>query len=223
MELICAIDLKSGMVVHGKAGRRSEYAPLDWGLAKSAEPREYISSIRPKSVYIADLDRIEGRGSHDALVLGLGDLISRCYLDRGCRGPDDMLDAPFIENVVGTETAGSNLSSFPGRYLSVDIREGCVVPGGEDPTAILARAEEWGFAGCIYLNITAVGGRAGITPETACEIRSTTDLPLIYGGGVRDTRDLEMLADAGYDGAILATAIHTGGVEPDHVRRGRFC
>ncbi len=114
MELICAIDLKSGMVVHGKAGRRSEYAPLDWGLAKSAEPREYISSIRPKSVYIADLDRIEGRGSHDALVLGLGDLISRCYLDRGCRGPDDMLDAPLSKMSLEQRLPEAISVVFPG-------------------------------------------------------------------------------------------------------------
>lgn len=223
MELICAMDLKGGQVVHGRAGRRSEYAPLTWGISPTAEPRGYIEAVRPRSVYIADLDRIAGIGSHDEMVLGLSDLVSRCYLDRGCRGPRDMLDAPFIENVIGTETAGGDLSEFSGGYLSVDVKEGRVIPGGEEPEEILSRAEECGFSGCIFLHITAVGEECGIDRTGAEQIRSWTDLPLLYGGGVRDCTDLDTLAAAGYDGAIIATAIHTGKVPLDLIRGGSFC
>lgn len=223
MELICAMDLKGGEVVHGRAGRRSEYAPLTWGVSPTAEPRGYIEAVQPRSVYIADLDRIGGFGSHDETVLGLSDLVSRCYIDRGCRGPTDMLDAPFITNVIGTETAGSNLAGFSGGYLSVDVKDGAVLPGGEEPEEILSRAEEWGFSGCIFLHISAVGGECGIDRTGAERIRSWTDLPLLYGGGVRDPADLETLAAAGYDGAIIATAIHSGKVPLDLIRRGSFC
>jgi len=223
MELICAMDLKGGQVVHGRAGRRSEYAPLTWGISPTAEPRGYIEAVRPRSVYIADLDRIAGLGSHDGTVLGLADLVSRCYIDRGCRGPHDMLDAPFIENVIGTETAGGDLSDFSGGYLSVDVKDGGVLPGGEAPELILSRAEEWGFSGCIFLHISAVGEESGIDRAEADWIRSATDLPLLYGGGIRDCTDLETLAAAGYDGTIIATAIHTGKVPLDLIRRGLFC
>ncbi len=223
MQLICALDLKGGHVVHGRAGRRSEYAPLTWGISPTAEPRGYIEAVRPRSIYIADLDRIAGVGSHDETVLGLGDRVSRCYIDRGCRGPLDMLDAPFIENVIGTETAGSDLAGFSGGYLSVDVKDGRVLPGGEEPEVILSRAEDWGFSGCIFLHISAVGGECGIVRAEVERIRSATDLPLLYGGGVRDCADLDTLATAGYDGAIIATAIHTGKVPPDLIRRGTFC
>ncbi|GAA5262931.1 HisA/HisF-related TIM barrel protein [Methanocalculus sp. MC3] len=223
MELICAIDLKGGQVVHGRAGRRSEYAPLTWGISPTAEPRGYIEAVRPRSVYIADLDRIAGVGSHDETVLGLSDPVSRCYIDRGCRGPPDMLDAPFIENVIGTETAGSDLTGYSGGYLSVDVKDGRVLPGGEAPEMILSRAEEWGFSGCIFLHISAVGEECGIDRAGVERIRKSTDLPLLYGGGVRDCTDLETLATAGYDGAIIATAIHTKKVPLDLIRRGSFC
>ena len=223
MELVCAMDLHLGKVVHGKGGRRSEYAPLTWGVSKTAEPRGYLEVIRPKFVYIADLDRITGIGSHDEVVLGLTDLIDRCYLDRGCRGPDDQLIAPFIENVIGTETAGPDLFGFSGGYLSVDVKEGSVIPGGEDPETILSRAEEWGFTGCILLQISSVGREGGIVCEDAERIRSSTDLRLLYGGGVADESDLSTLSDAGFDGAIIATALHKGGVSLDHIRRGSFC
>ncbi|MDO9538704.1 MAG: HisA/HisF-related TIM barrel protein [Methanocalculus sp.] len=223
MKLICAIDLHLGQVVHGKGGRRSEYSPLTWGISNTAEPRGYLQTVRPRFVYIADLDRIMGDGSHDEVVLGLSDLVDRCYLDRGCRGPDDMLNAPFIENVIGTETAGPNLSGFPGGYLSVDVKAGSVVPGGEDPVAILSRAEEWGFSGCILLQISAVGEECGIDCREAERIRSGTDLPLFYGGGVKNENDLSILSETGFDGAIIATALHTGGVSLEHIRRGSFC
>lgn len=223
MELICAIDLSCGLVVHGKAGNRAEYTPLTWGIARTAEPRGYIKEILPRSVYIADLDRIRGSGSHDELVMSLSDLVSRCYLDRGCRGPEDMLIAPGIENVIGTETAGRNLTRYSGGYLSVDVRNGHVLPGGEDPEEILSCAEEWGFSGCILLNITAVGGSGGVESGYAEHIRSSTDLPLLYGGGIAGIPDLETLVSAGFDGAIISTAIHTGSIPPDLIRRGFFC
>lgn len=223
MQLICALDLKGGQVVHGRGGRRSEYAPLTWGLSPTAEPRGYIEAVRPKSVYIADLDRIAGVGSHDETVMALGDLVARCYIDRGCRGPLDMLDAPFIENVIGTETAGSDLSGFSGGYLSVDVKDGRVIPGGQMPDQILSRAEEWGFSGCILLHISEVGSEGGINRTDAEHYRSHTELPLLHGGGVRDPDDLQTLSDAGYNGVIIATSIHTGKVPVEYIRRGSFC
>ncbi len=223
MQLICAMDLKGGQVVHGRAGKRSEYAPLTWGISPTAEPRGYIEAVRPRTIYIADLDRIAGVGSHDETVLGLSDLVSRCYVDRGCRGPSDMLHAPFIENVIGTETAGRDLDGFSGGYLSVDVKDGRVLPGGEEPDLILSRAEDWGFSGCIFLHISGVGSESGVDRTEVEEIRSATDLPLLFGGGVRDCTDLDTLAAAGYDGAIIATAIHTGKVPLDLIRRGSLC
>ncbi len=108
MELVLAMDLRHNLVVHGKSGQRASYKPLDWGCSPTAEPVGFVRAIRPRSIYIADLDRIEGTGAHDTIIRRCASLASRCYVDRGCRAPDDMLDGYHIVNVVGTETGGTS-------------------------------------------------------------------------------------------------------------------
>ena len=61
MELVLAMDLRRNLVVHGKSGLRATYKPLDWGLSPTAEPVGFVQAIAPKFLYIADLDRIEGK------------------------------------------------------------------------------------------------------------------------------------------------------------------
>ncbi len=68
MKLILAMDLRQNLVVHGKSGQRETYKPLDWGCSPTAEPIGFVKSIGPEYLYIADLDRIEGTGSHDAII-----------------------------------------------------------------------------------------------------------------------------------------------------------
>ena len=67
MELILAMDLRHNLVVHGKSGQRASYKPLDWGCSPTAEPVGFVKAIASRNIYIADLDRIEGTGSHTGL------------------------------------------------------------------------------------------------------------------------------------------------------------
>ena len=99
MKLVLAMDLKNNLVVHGKSGHRESYKPLDWGCSPTAEPSGFIEAIRPKYIYIADLDRIEGTGSHDYIVRECARNVATCYVDRGCTCPDDFLtgyDFPLL-------------------------------------------------------------------------------------------------------------------------------
>jgi len=223
MELILAIDLLHGLVVHGKSGDRSGYLPLTWGASPTAYPVAFISHITPRFLYIADLDRIEGRGDHDEIVEQCTRLVACSYVDRGCRSPADLLPTGRLRNVIGTETGGPDLSVYKGGYLSIDIKNGRVVPSGDDPIATLARAAEWSFDGCIILNISDVGTSRGLASLALDELRNVYGGRLIYGGGVSSEEDLVLLRDAGFDGAILATALHKGRVPIDLVRRGLFC
>ena len=84
MELILAMDLRNNLVVHGKSGQRASYKPLDWGCSPTAEPLGFVKAIAPNILYIADLDRIEGTGSHDRIVRDCAREVSACYVDRGC-------------------------------------------------------------------------------------------------------------------------------------------
>ncbi|MDD1693955.1 MAG: nickel transporter [Methanoregula sp.] len=223
MELILAMDLKKNLVVHGKSGQRETYKPLDWGCSPTADPLGFVRAIQPKSIYIADLDRIEGSGSHDTIVRQCAQQVSACYVDRGCRSPDDLLAGYHIVNIVGTETGGDNLSQYGGGFLSLDIKHGRVIPAGRDPVDVLRQANGWKFDGCILLNISAVGTETGINPDALAKMRSAYHRKLFYGGGVATVADLEMLSDAGIDGAIIATALHHGAVPVEWIRRGRMC
>ncbi len=222
MDVILAMDLMNGVVVHGLKGMRNSYRPLDWGLSPTADPVGYVRHLHPRYLYIADLDRIGGRGSHDEVIQACAALVQHTWLDRGCRTPADCLDQPHITDVVGTETAG-NLSAYPGGYLSLDIQEGRVLPLRTDPAFMLAGLAEMAFDGAILLNLSAVGTRSLPDETTLRSWRDACDRPLLYGGGVAGMADLALLRDLGYQGVILATALHHGAVPLPLVQEGCLC
>jgi len=225
MELVLAMDLRRNTVVHGKSGMRTTYKPLDWGLSPTAEPVSYVKAIAPKFLYIADLDRIEGTGSHDDTIRSCAQLVERCYVDRGIRMPGDALTGPNIKNIVGTETSLADFSHYHGGYLSVDVIGGKVIPTGSSPESVLRAARDWNFEGCIVLNLGFVGTQEGVSEGTGVleTWRSSYDGRLLYGGGVATVGDLRILESAGFDGAIIATALHSGAVPAEWIRRGSCC
>ena len=223
MKLVLARDLRHNLVVHGQKGERAGYKPLDWGCSPTADPVGFVKEIAPKFLYIADLDRIEGTGSHDTEICSCAQLVEACYVDRGCRAPDDLLIGKNIKNIIGTETGGSDFGRYRGGFLSVDVKESRVIPSGENPADFLSLAEEWDFEGCILLNISSVGTEYGVNPAVLQKLRSAYSGELFYGGGVRNVKDLEILCKTGFDGAIIATALHHGAVPIDWIQRGTFC
>ena len=223
MKLILAMDLRQNLVVHGKSGQRETYKPLDWGCSPTAEPISFTGAIRPKYLYIADLDRIEGTGSHDAIIRKCAEKVRCCYVDRGCKSPSDLLTGENIVNIVGTETGGSDLSQYHGGYLSIDVKQGLVIPLMKDPLEVLTSAQHWNFDGCILLNVSAVGTGSGIDSPMLEKLRGAYDGTLLYGGGVATPEDLEKIFGSGFDGAIISTALHRGKVPVEWIRRGSCC
>lgn len=226
MELILAVDLAGGQVVHGRSGDRDSYRPLTWGLAPSAEPEAYLSALRPRSIYIADLESIQGKTPQDDLVRRCAALVERCYLDRGFRSPTECSAVDGVIPIIGTETAAANiddLRAYQSGYLSIDIKRGHVLPWNIKPTEMLHYAADMAFEGCIILNIDAVGTERGLDRENLEEMRACYPGRLLYGGGVGEVDDIHRLSDAGFDGAIIATAIHRGEIPLDWIQRGHSC
>jgi phosphoribosylformimino-5-aminoimidazole carboxamide ribotide isomerase len=223
MELILAMDLKKNHVVHGKSGQREEYNPLAWGCSPTAEPVGFVRALAPRYIYIADLDQIERTGSHDRIITECARLVSTCYADRGCRVPDDFLSGYHITNIVGTETGGEDLSLYGGGFLSLDVKNGRVIPSGREPADVLRQANGWKFDGCIILNIGAVGTQTGLDRMMLDTMRAAYHRKLYWGGGVASAADLFMLKKAGFDGAIIATALHHGKIPLEWIRKGRVC
>ena len=70
---IPVLDLMGGQVVRARAGERESYRPLTGSaVASSAVPLAVVESLLRlypfRSIYMADLDAILGRGDHDATV-----------------------------------------------------------------------------------------------------------------------------------------------------------
>jgi phosphoribosylformimino-5-aminoimidazole carboxamide ribotide isomerase len=223
MDLVLAMDLKGGLVVHGRKGERESYRPLTWGLVGSPEPVLYLETIRPRYLYIADLDRITGSGSQNAEIGICCHTVERCYVDRGIRSPADYLTGERIVNVVGTETAGDDLSVYRGGFLSLDLREGRVIPSNRDPLSILQEAARLPFEGCLILNLASVGTGDGLPSSPLLgALRRSFDRTLLFGGGISGEKDLDLLCSYGFDGAVVATAVHQRRIPIDAVREGTW-
>ncbi len=223
MDVILAADLKNGSIVHGKSGMRETYFPIRTPLTPASDPVSFVRDISPKYLYLADLDRISGNGDHDTVIPELVPLTREIYLDRGSSGPGDILPGQGITPVYGTETAGPDFTRYQGGYLSVDIRDGCVIPTGEDPVHFLSRADRFSFDGCIILNITGVGTKEGLDQDLLAACREAYHGRLLWGGGVGTSSDLDLLAETHFDGTIIATAVHSGMIPVDVLRRGSWC
>ena len=74
-----------------------------------------------------------------------------------------------------------------------------------------ARAAEAGVGALIVIDLARVGMGTGLDLALITRVREAVPgLTLFAGGGVRGPEDLARLADAGCDGALVATALHDG-------------
>lgn len=223
MKILVAIDILDGIVVHGYKGKRAEYKPLDWGIAQSVIPCEYIRELGIKYPYLADLNRIEGKGNNDDTILACN-TGGIAFLNRGAVSPGDALKEPWIKNVVSTETCRGNPTDYTDfDYFSVVVKNGKALPDRENPADILKRLSGTDFEGFIILNLSSVGAEDSMGGLDIEALRGGCDGELLYGGGVTGMEDLRRLEDAGIDGAIIATAIHKGKVPLEIVKKGYLC
>jgi phosphoribosylformimino-5-aminoimidazole carboxamide ribotide isomerase len=161
------------------------------------------------------------------------------WLDAGIATPDDARHAMHLgasRVVVGLETleswhaledichaAGPAHVSF-----SLDLRDGApvsslnLVSRGTRPETIVDLATGAGVSSVIVLELARVGTSAGPDLETIEAVRrAVPEVPLYAGGGVRGPDDLRRLADAGCEGALVATALHDGRLTSGDVAAAR--
>lgn len=101
--------------------------------------------------------------------------------------------------------------------FSVDLRNG--IPWNASARWTAMRAEEVaalaadaGFSTLIVLDVAEVGMGRGTPTAALCRTihGRFPELRIISGGGVRDLRDIDALAAAGCQGALVASALHQG-------------
>jgi phosphoribosylformimino-5-aminoimidazole carboxamide ribotide isomerase len=242
MRVVPVIDLKQGEVVRGRAGRRSEYRPIESRLAAAAAPgvvaRAFSDGLGLSEFYLADLDAIGGTApdwDSYAQVLEAG---ATLWVDAGAGDSvrarelaDFRAGGRMIERVVvGLESLADwqELEAMvrllgPRRIVfSLDLKAGQPVTESAefsnlDPEEIALGALDRGVTRLLVLDVAGVGMDQGVRGVELCRfIRLwSDDCELACGGGVRGTADLEILAEAGCDAALVASALHDGKISRD--------
>ncbi len=246
MRVIPVIDLMNGCVVRGIGGRRSEYRSVKSCIAPDSSPqsiaRALVERFAFETVYVADLDsivhgRFQAQTWKDIASAGL-----RLWLDAGAGDFDkarrilEAIDQAQIEAdvVVGLESVGSEedlgqvgqMCAARRIIFSLDMQGGQPLVRNSawrnaTPLDLVAMANAADIYEIIILDLADVGTGQGTRTLDLCrQIRQSTGTKtIIAGGGVRGVADLEAMAEAGCNAALVASALHDGRLTPDDIRR----
>ena len=220
MELIPVLDLRGGVVVHARLGQRRDYRPIRTPLSPTSDPLDVLHgllTIHPfAAAYVADLDAIEGSGDHHAVLAALQRKVS-LWVDNGTADPaaaHRFLATGLGRLVIGSESQRDlclvrEFANDARVALSLDFRHERFL----GPPALIAEPGVWPHR-VIVMSLSRVGGAAGPDLDRLRAVREAAGPGrLLYAaGGVRDARDLAMLAQAGIDGALVASCLHDGRV-----------
>jgi phosphoribosylformimino-5-aminoimidazole carboxamide ribotide isomerase len=241
MQIIPVLDLAGGVAVHARAGDRAHYAPLTSQLAPDRTGdavellRAFHATLGVHECYVADLDAIQGGALQRTLLRQLAELhtgfTGALLVDAGANHPGgalEVLSCGASEVVVGLETlhAFADLAAIvevvgPTRVVfSLDLKLGtplvhpAIQPaGGADALSLAAQATASGVTTLLLLDVGRVGTGCGVDMGLLENLRRRfPEIRLLAGGGVLTRKDLERLRNAGCDGALIASAIHTGRV-----------
>jgi phosphoribosylformimino-5-aminoimidazole carboxamide ribotide isomerase len=213
---------------------RSALVPDRPGDAR-ALARAYRERLGAVACYVADLDAIEGEPLQDALLrslatpdegFGPGLLVDAAVMDEeaarailalgvarvavGLETLPSLVTLRKIVDVVGSERVVFSLDLREGRPL---VRAaGCAgIPSFATPLEISRAVAGCGVRSLLVLDLARVGASGGMDLGLLADLRHAhPDAELLAGGGVRGRSDLQRLAEVGCDGALTATALHTG-------------
>jgi phosphoribosylformimino-5-aminoimidazole carboxamide ribotide isomerase len=237
-EVLGVIDLRDGLAVRARGGRRERYMPIESVAGESiprgdaiALARQYVTRFALTGLYVADLDGIERGLPPHAEVGKLSSIGMPVWLDAGIASASNAaraLSSGPSRLIVGLET----LPSFRALELIVESvgRERVVfsldLRGGEpiamvaeieeqSPEDLVARAAAADVGTMIVLDLARVGSGAGVDLEMLGRIRSVAPSVAVYaGGGVRSIEEIVRLRDAGCSGALIASALLDGQIMP---------
>ena len=237
MRLIGVVDLLAGRAVHARGGIREHYGPVRavaGSVVDGDDPlalaRAYVNRFGLSELYAADLDAIMQGPPQDGIVAGLASLGAPLWLDSGAASVDGSRHALALgatHVVIGLETLASydalaSICAFIGGErvaFSLDLRQGEPVaprldtPPVEPAHVLGARAAAAGVGAVIVIDLARVGTASGLDFDLIARVRAAAPGPiLLAGGGVRGLEDLARLADAGCDGALVASALHDGAI-----------
>jgi len=218
MDVIPVIDLKGGVVVHARMGRRELYRPIETPLSPTSDPLDVAGGLMTvfpfTTLYVADLDAIAGTGDNRAALARLRATFPALTLWIDCgiadrAGATDWLRSGLGHIVLGSETLTdtsvvSHFTDDDRALLSLDFRGDAF----QGPPTLFAQSQIWP-ARVIVMTLDRVGSYAG--PDLARLRAIKARARSVYAaGGVRDAGDLRALQSDGIAGALVASSLHNG-------------
>ncbi|MGE0486851.1 MAG: HisA/HisF-related TIM barrel protein [Gammaproteobacteria bacterium] len=223
MRIIPVIDLKNGLAVHARQGRRDHYQPLATRFAASADPmaiaRGMADALAISEIYIADLDAIMFDRPNLDTVAALARSLPRVRLlvDAGFgprRACTDWLAAGNVDIVVASEALASlaeydaTVDGVPRERLVLSLDRN--TDGLLGCTELFDAVERWP-ARIIHMNLARVGADAGPDFDGLAALRARAGArEVLAAGGVRGIDDLRALSAQGIGAVLVGTALHDG-------------
>jgi phosphoribosylformimino-5-aminoimidazole carboxamide ribotide isomerase len=242
LKVIPVIDVLNGITVHAVRGKRKEYQPLQSILSKSVEPLEVAKAFRKlgfNELYVADLDAIiECSTNFKLLNCITKETGLRLMADAGVTGIERahiLLKSGISKLIIGTETLKKK--SFVDEVIkllgsecvvvSLDLKGDKVLvklgfDGCQNPICLLKDFKRMGVTQIIVLDLLRVGSNEGVNTDFLKKVIAEVGVDVYVGGGVRDINDLAELRNIGISGALIATALHTGKISIDDLKREGF-
>lgn len=225
MQIIPVIDLKSGHVVHAKQGQRAHYQPIQSHLSPSSHVHDIVAGLLAlypfQTVYIADIDAIQGHGSHTEIITALCGNHPHItwWVDSGNRPQNGMLNRRMVlgsESIANVQEYDTLHKKTNGEFiLSLDSMNGLPLglPELHTQPALWPK-----HVICMALN--AVGSNQGADLPRIRSLQSLNPETAVYAaGGVRHSADLMQMKAQGVAGALVATALHKGYITNADIRQ----
>lgn len=227
MKVYFVMDLLRGEVVRALRGKRENYSPvhLQTDIVSSSNPIKIVEKIQPRYLYVADLDRITGRGDNIRTINSLSEKVEHLIADCGFREVRELRNLRF-DAVLGSETFNlRNLDDVVSEkevgYVSIDIKGKLLDASGsfEDWRGVLIYLNSYDLKGVIILNLSMVGTMV-MRDDIFEKAVNLSDNPLFAGGGVGSLEDIQKLKDAGYHGVLIASSVYSCRIPLNILRKG---
>ncbi|MBO8183105.1 MAG: HisA/HisF family protein [Archaeoglobus sp.] len=223
-------DLLNGLVVRGVSGKRHEYRPIksesSLGLP-SSNPIEVVEFIKPKNLYVADLDKIMGFGSHSDLIDKLATSVDDLIADCGFKDSSEIKDLQFSP-VLGTETFNirqlERIERTESVVVSIDILDSILDASSsfEDWLEMVEFLNSFKLKGVIILTLKKVGTSSSLDWELLEKAIDVSANPVFGGGGVKSLDDLDKAKEIGCKALLVATAVHNRKIPLEVIQEGYF-
>jgi phosphoribosylformimino-5-aminoimidazole carboxamide ribotide isomerase len=232
--ILFVLDVFNRTVVHAQGGDRKEYKPIHFSsrICESSDATRIVDTVKPREVYIADLNLLQGIGKREKnfeVIQGVAER-AKTMVDAGIKSLSDTEDileiVPTV--VLGTETASLDTieqvaAAYPGRaVVSIDKKYGKILSSDpsmpDDPLDIVKKLNDFELQDIIVLDLDRVGTASGVDSQFLSKIASISEHNVLLGGGVRNLEDIETLEETGLAGALVATALHNGSIPLEKVQ-----